>query len=243
MRIQPLLAALLLASGGPSLFAQDRLPVDWDQKVLAVVKDPERARKVSEAGRQSEVGRQQAIAAVRKAREKLGEVFLSRTSEAVDRQISLSTFRDDRRNAAFLWIDPIYGVGNLVTKKEWRAIWPEGFFAFPPPAPSAAGEIHAMLPSVVSDPARQRQAMDVTASLVKAAETNEASRMRETSRLQKLLEEGSIPRDECIGEMDKLEQAQAKTDDELIRGSIRLQKILTPDEWATMVRGLKAQAR
>jgi hypothetical protein len=244
MRTKPLLVAMLLAASGPfSLFAQDRLPADWEQKVLTVVKDPARAKKVVEAGRQSEEGRQQAIAAVRRAHEKLMEVFDVQSSQALDREISIKTFRNDRRKAAFLWIDPIYKVGPLVTKKEWKAIWPEGFFAFPQPAPPAAVRIQDALPAVVGDPARQQDAMGVAASLVKAASANDAARVKETSRLEKLLKEGAIPRDECIAAVDRLEAAQAKMDDQFIGGTSRLQKILTPDEWAALMRALKATAR
>jgi hypothetical protein len=244
MRTKPLLVAILLAVGGPSsLFAQDRLPADWDQKVLEVVKDPVRAKKVVEAGRKSEEGRQQAVAAVRRAHEKLMEVFDVQSSQAVDREISIKTFRNDRRKAAFLWIDPIYNVGPLVTKKEWRAIWPEGFFAFPQPPPSAAVRIQNALPSVVADPARQQDAMGIASALVKAASANDDARKKETSRIEKLLKEGGIPRDECISAVDKLEAAQEKMDDQFITGTTRLQKTLTPDEWATLMRALKATAR
>ena len=244
MRTKPLLVALLLAASGSfPLLAQDRLPADWDRKVQGIVQDPARAQKVVEAGRQSEEGGRQAIAAVRRAHEKLMEVFDVQTSPAADREISIKTFRNDRRKAAFLWIDPIYKVGPLVTKKEWREIWPEGFFAFPQPPAAASVRIQAALPSVVADPVRQQEAMGVAASLVKAASANDAARAKETGRLEKLLKEGGIPRDECIAAVDRLEAAQAKMDDRFIGDTTRLQKILTPDEWAALIRGVKAAAR
>ena len=243
MRIKPLLVAMLLGAGGPSLYAQDRLPTDWEKKVLTVVGDQARAKKISDAGRLCEVRGQQALAAVQTAHSKLLEVFLAPAAQASDRRISIQNFRDDRRNAAFLWIDQIYVVGELVTQKEWRAIWPDGFFAFPGPRRSVAARVQEALPSVVADPARKSRATEVAASLVKAANTIEASRKKAAGRLEKLLKEGAIKRDECIESVADLEKAQARSDEEFINDSGQLQRILTPDEWAALGRSLKATAR
>jgi hypothetical protein len=243
MRKKPVLAVLLLAASCPSsAFAQERLPADWEQKVQSVVKDPSRATKVSEAGRLVDMRRQDSIAAVKKAREKLKEVFLTQGVPEDDRRISLQAFRDDRRKAAFQTFDPILELREIVSRAEWKEIWPRGYFAFPGPAPSLAVAIQQVLPSVVADPARRQQAMEVTASLVKAAAADESARKKETSRLEALMRDAEIPRDEFIESVAHLERAQEKMDDALVVGSGRLQKLLTKEEWAALTKSLSAPA-
>jgi hypothetical protein len=243
MRTKPLLASVLLAIGGPSsAFAEERLPADWEQKVLAVVQEPARARKISDLGRLSEVRREQSLAAMKIAREKERAVFAAQASEAVDRRISIQEFRDNRRKAVFLSFDPLFEVNALVTPKEWKEIWPKGFFAFPKPVPTVAGKILETLPSLVRDPGRQKRAMEVAASLVKAADANQSSRKKETGRLEKHLADGGIKRGELIDAVNALEDAQAKTDDAFVNGSSQLQQILTPEEWAALMRSLTPTA-
>ena len=134
-------------------------------------------------------------------------------------------------------VDSLFRVKALVSKKEWKAIWPEGFFALGRQQQQIAEKVHDALPTAVADQARQKQALDVAAALVKTSKVNISVRDRARARLEKSLADYGTTRDEFIESVNDLEATQTKRDDVLIDGANQLQKILTPDEWrALMVR-------
>lgn len=236
MRMHPLLSVALLAIGGSwSALAQQGLPGDWDKKVSAAVPEPDRAAKVTEAGRRFEAKRQASYGAMKAANAELKSTFLSQGASEGDRRLSLNVFRDDRRKATISAVDALLQVRALVSKKEWKAIWPEGFFDPASPAPLLAGKVQETLPSVVSDPARLKQAQDVAASLLEAAKSDEAARKKASGKFAGLLEGFESERDEFIDLVNDLEKKQEKADDALIAGGGKLQKVLTPEEWSALV--------
>lgn len=101
MRTKPLLAVALLAVGWSSAaVSQESLPADWDQKVAIVVAEPERARKVAEAGREFDAKRRESLDTMKTALAELKSVFLGQASPVGKRQHSLNFFRDKRRKAS-----------------------------------------------------------------------------------------------------------------------------------------------
>lgn len=242
MRNESLLAALLVAAScAPAVVAQQSLPADWDKTVAAAVPDAERARKVVDAGRLFEARRQSSLEAARSADGRLKEVFLAPKSTAADRGISLAVFREARRKATIAAVDALFDVKALVSKKEWTALWPKGFFSFGAPPPVLARKVPAAIPSVVPDPVRQKLAMDAAVALSKSAETNASARDKAKARFEKSLAEYGSERDSFIEMANSLEEQQAKTDDALVEGGTRLQKILSPEEWTALVGRLKAE--
>lgn len=236
MRNQPLLAVALLAIGCPSFaVAQSRLPGDWEQKVSAAVAEPERARKVAEAGRAYDAKRQESLDVMKAAKEELKAVFLSQASSVGKRQLSLNLFRDKRRKASLAAVDALLATRYFVSGKEWNALWPKGYFDFDQPAPLLAVKVQEALPSAVADPARLKQAGDVAAKLAAAAKDDESARRKATGRLSKLFESWESQRDDFIDLVNKLEDSQLKVDDALIAASGELQKVLTPEEWNAFV--------
>lgn len=236
MRTTPALAALLLALGGASSApAQQPLPDDWKEKVQKIVQSPERAQKVLEAGRLYDARRGEAAKAVQKAQAKMREAFLTQGADAAEKRFTLQEFRDDRRKAAFSTFDPLLKVREMVSGKEWGQLWPKDYFVFPVPDHSLASRVQAALPSVVADPLRRQRATDVAARLVAAADKTESARKKQAGRLERLMRQGDIPRDEFIESMGDLENAQAKLDADFVNGAGELQKILTKEEWAALV--------
>lgn len=239
MKTMPLVAVAFLAAVFPSpAGALVPLPADWEQQVARVVPEPERAKMVQEAGRGFETRRLALQDAVKAASEEAKAVFLAQGSSVKERQLNINLYRDERRKAAMAAVDAVYEVKVLVSKKEWKALWPEGFFDTYVPAPLLAPRVLEALPSVVSDPARLRQAQAAAESLVKAAKSDEEARRKETGRFAGFLAEYSTLRDRFIELVDKLEEAQGKGDDSLIGAAGELQKVLTPEEWAALVRNL-----
>lgn len=236
MRTKPLLAVALLAIGCPSFaVAQDRLPGDWEQKVSAVVKEPERARKVADAGRQYDTTRQASLEAMKTAAADVKAAFFSQTSSVGERQLSVSLLRDDRRKAALAAVDALFRVRFLVSKKEWQQMWPAGYFAPAGLPPVVAGRLQKALPSVVTDPARLKQADGVAANLTAAAKKDESARLKANGKFWKLLENYDSRRDEFIDLVNTLEETQAKADNALVGAAGELQRILTPDEWTALM--------
>lgn len=236
MKTTRLVAGALLAAGvWSSAAAQQALP-DWEARVSAAIKEPERARKVTEAVLRYEAKRQASLEAMRAADGEMRAVFLRQSATVGDRQLSLNILRDNRRKAALSAVDALLEVRFLVEKKEWKAIWPESFFGAPGRAPLLAGAVQAALPSVIADPSRLKQAEGVATALVQAANTDEAARKKATSRFAGLLERYESQRDEFIELVNSLEETQLKVDGALVEGSGRLQGLLTPQEWDELVR-------
>lgn len=239
MRTKPLLAVALLAIGVPSIAAaQGRLPGDWDQKVAAVVKEPERARKVAEAGRQHDAKRQAYLDVMKSAEADVRAAFLSQTSSVGERQLSVSLLRDDRRKASLATVDSLLAVRPLVSKKEWAEVWPTGYFTPAGGPPVFTGRVQKALPSVVTDPARLKQAEGVMTKFVSAAKGDEAARIKASTKFWKLLENYESFRDDFIDVVNDLEERQAKSDNAIVAAAGDLQKILTPEEWTALVRTL-----
>jgi len=172
---------------------------------------------------------------VRSADAKVREIFLDPKSTSADRGISIGVFRVARRKALMASVDVLFELKALVSKKEWNAIWPKGYFDLVPPPPLLAEKVPSAIPAVVSDPARQKQATDVAAALVKAAKSNAALRDKARSRLEKNLAEYGAPRDEFIDSLNDLEERQTKAEDALVDDAGQLREILTPDEWRALV--------
>jgi hypothetical protein len=237
METKSLLAVALLAIGTPSFaVAQGGLPGDWEQKVATVVKEPERARRVTEAGRQYVEKRQASLDVMKAAQAEVKAAFRSQASSVGDRQLSLSLLRDDRRKAALAAVDSLLAVRALVSKKEWKEIWPEGFFALAGPAPFQAGQVQKALPSVMTDPVRLKQADGVAATLVASVQRDESARKKAAGGYSKLLERFESERDDFIDLVNGLEETQAKADNAIVGAAGELQRILTPDEWTSLVR-------
>lgn len=236
MRTKPLLAVALLAIGCPSFaVAQGRLPGDWEQKVSAVVTEPERARKVADAGRHFDAKRQESLDAMKAADKELKTVFVSRESSVATRQHSLNVFRDKRRKAALAAADSLLAARSLVSAREWKALWPEGYFGLAAPAPLLALEVQKVLPSVVTDPARLEQAGAAAAKLAAAAKSDEAARKRASGSLSRVFSSYESQRDDVIDLVNDLEEKQLKVDDALIGAASELQRVLTPEEWTALV--------
>ncbi len=242
MRTKPLVAVAIFAIGFPSfVVAAERLPGDWEQKVATVVKEPERARKVVEAGRRYDATRQASLDAMKAAEAEVKAAFRSQSSSVGDRQISISLLRDDRRKVAVAAVDALLAVRYLVSKKEWKELWPESFFSSVGLAPRITGRVQKALPSVITDPARLKQAEGVAAKLAAAATKDEAARKKAVGDFSKLLGNYDSRRDDFIDLANKLEETQMKSDDAIVGAAGELQKILSPEEW-TALAGLLAAA-
>jgi hypothetical protein len=237
MRTIPLLVVALLATGAPAL-GESRLPADWEQKVAAVVADAGRARQVVYRGRQFDEQFQASGAAMKRADAELKATFLSQASTVADRQLSLNVFRDDRRRAAISAADAIMKVRDLVSKKEWQGIWPEGYFTPATPGPPLSEKVQAALPSVVTDPARLKQAQDVAAALVKATRSDLSSGKKARARLEDLFENYDTFPDDFIDLVNKLNEDQERNDNAAIEAAGKLQAILTPGEWNALTKQL-----
>jgi len=168
------------------------------------------------------------------ARAELKATFLTQGSSVGDRRLSLNVFRDDRGKAAISAVDALLKVREQVSKAEWKAIWPEGYFALSDSGPLLAVKLQEAIPSVVSDPARRTKAEEIAASLAKAAKTDETARRKAAGRFSDLLAGYDTPRDGFIDLVNKLEESQVKMDEALIEGAGRLQAVLTPEEWAAL---------
>ena len=239
MRTKPLIAVALLAVGCPSFaVAQSRLPGDWEQKVSAVVKEPERARRVAEAGRQYEAKRQAYLDVMKAAEGDVKAAFFSQTSSVGERQLSVSLLRDDRRKASLSAVDALLAVRPLVSIKEWKELWPEGYFTPAAAPPVFTGRVRQALPSVVTDPARLKKADGVMATFTTAAKGEESARRKATGKFQKLLESYDSVRDDFIDIVNDLEETQMKSDNAVVGAASELQKILTPEEWTALVGSL-----
>jgi len=198
------------------------------------VKEPERARKVAEAGRKYEATWQASLDAMKKAQAEVKAAFRSQTSSVGDRQLSLSLLRDDRRKASLAAVDALLGVRYLMPKQEWKELWPQGFFTLVGPAPVLPGRIQTALPSVVSDPARLKQAEGVAATLAAAVKKNETARKKATGDFTKLLERYESRRDDFIDLVNALEESQMKSDNAVVGAAGDLQKVLSPEEWTAL---------
>ena len=239
MKTLPLLAVAFLAAGvSLPVTAQVPLPADWEQQVSRVIPEPDRAKQVVEAGRGFEARRQAWYDSMKVATAEAKAVFLAQASSVKERQLHLNLYRDDRRKAAMSAVDAVARMKSLAFKKEWKALWPEGFFSTYVPAQLLAPKVREALPSVVSDPSRLQQAQTAADALVKAATSDENARKKESGRFADLLDDYDTPRDKFIELVDKLEQAQSKADDTLIGSAGELQRILTPEEWAALTRKL-----
>lgn len=230
-----LLAAALLAAGFVPANAQTTLPADLEAKVAAVVPEPLRAQRIAEGCRRFDAKRKASFEAMRAANAEVKSVFLSQGATEGNRRLSLNVFRDDRRKAAIGLVDTLLEIRGLASKKEWKAVWPEGYFAVPLPSALLAAKVREALPQVVADPGRRKQAEDVASGLAAAAKTNEAARKKAASRLTGLFESYDSERDEFIELVNGLETSQGKADDALVDGGGKLQKLLTPGEWAALV--------
>jgi hypothetical protein len=237
MKVFPLLAVAFLATGvSSSVVAQVPLPADWEQQVSRVIPEPDRAKQVAEAGRGFEASRQAWLDAMKVADAEAKAVFLSQASSVKERQLQLNLYRDDRRKAAMAAVDAVAKLKSFAWKKEWKELWPKGFFSTYVPSPRLAPKVRGELASVVTDPARLQQAQAAADKLVKSAAADENARKKESGRFADLLEDYATPRDKFIELVDKLEQTQGKADDTLIGAAGELQRILTADEWAALVR-------
>lgn len=237
MKKSLLLAVALLAGGAPAL-AESRLPADWEQKVAAAVPDAGRARQVVSLGRAFDAKREVSIETTRQAEARRRATFLDRSASPGDRQLSLNLFRDRRRKAANEAIEAFLAVRNLVSKKEWEAMWPSGYFAPAPEAPRLADELEKGLPGVVSDPARLRKAQDAAAALKKAVRTDAALGQKAKARLEDFFEDWDVPGDDFVELVNRLDEQQERNDRAVLEASARLQQVLTPEEWDALSRSL-----
>ncbi len=236
MRTHALLAVSLVVAGGSAVApAQQGLPSDWDKKVSAVVAEPMRAERVTEGGRRFDARRLASLEAMKAANAEMRSVFLNQAATEGNRRLSLNVLRDDRRKATLAAVDTLLEMRGLVSQKEWKAIWPEGYFAMPIPGQLLALKVQEALPAVVPDPARLKQAQDVAAGLVAAAKSDEAARRKSSGKFTSLLERYESERDEFIDLVNDLEKTQAKADAALIDGGGKLQKVLSPEEWSALV--------
>ena len=235
MKTNAFLAAALLAAGASTALAAPQLPADWDKTVSAVVTEPLRAERVVEGGRRFDAKRQASLDAMKAANVEMKSAFVDRASTEGNRRLSLNVFRDDRRKATLAAVDTLLEMRGLVSAREWKEIWPKGYFEMPIPGQLLAEKVQAALPGVVADPGRLKQAQDVAAGLLKAAKSDEAARKKSGGRLTGLLESYGSTRDEFIDLVNDLEKTQAKMDEALIGGSLKLQQVLTADEWAALV--------
>ncbi len=239
MRTKSLLAVALLAIGCPSLaVAQARLPGDWEQKVATVVKEPERARRVVEAGRLHDSRRQAYLDVMKSAEADVKAAFLNQGSSVGERQLSVSLLRDERRKASLATVDALLAVRPLVSMKEWKAIWPEGYFTPAGVPPVFTGRVQKALPSVVTDPARLKQADGVLTKFTSAAKGDESARIKATGKFWKLLENYDSVRDDFIDLVNDLEERQMKSDNAIVGAAGELQRILTPEEWTALIGSL-----
>lgn len=243
MRTKLLAAVAVFAIAVPSFaVAQERLSGDWEKRVSSVVREPERAAKVVEAGRRYDATQKASLEAMKAAEAGAKAAFRSQDSSAGDRQISLSLLRDDRRKAALAAVDALLGVRYLVSKAEWKELWPEGFFASAGLAPRLTGRVRKELPSIVEDPARLKQAEAVAARLAAAAAKDESARTKAVETFSKLLQRYDSRRDDFIDLVNGLEETQMKSDDAIVGAAGELQKILSPEEWNALARLLATES-
>ncbi len=231
------LAAALLAAGVPAL-AESRLPADWDQKVAAHLGDAARAKQVVAATRAFESQWMASRETMKKADAELKAAFASPTSSVGDRQLALNLFRDDRRKAAISAVDAMLKVRDLVSKKEWKGLWPEGYFVTEKPAPRLAERLPEALPSVVTDPARLKQAQAVAADLAKATKADVSAGKKARGRLEDLFADYDTLQDDFIELVNRLNDEQEKHDKAAIDASGKLQQLLTPEEWGALTKQL-----
>lgn len=231
------LAAALLAAGVPAL-AESRLPADWDQKVAAHLGDAARAKQVVAATRAFESQWMASRETMKKADAELKAAFASATSSVGDRQLALNLFRDDRRKAAISAVDAMLKVRDLVSKKEWKGLWPEGYFVTEKPAPRLAERLPEALPSVVTDPARLKQAQAVAADLAKATKADVSAGKKARGRLEDLFADYDTLQDDFIELVNRLNDEQEKHDKAAIDASGKLQQLLTPEEWGALTKQL-----
>jgi hypothetical protein len=239
MKTSPLLAVVLLAAATPAS-AASRLPADWDRTVSAVVPEADRARQVAALGRRFDDQWQASGEAVRKAEAERRAVFSNQASSTGERRLALNVFRDDRRKAAVGAVDAMLKVKVLVTKKEWKGLWPEGYFAPAAPPPPLAERLRSALPTVVSDPARLGQAQEVAAKLEKAVRADVSAGRKARGRLEDLFAEWETRRDAFIELVNDLNADQEKHDEAAIEAAGQLQKILTAEEWGALAARIAA---
>jgi len=168
----------------------------------------------------------------------LKAAFSSPTSSAGDRQLALNLFRDDRRKAAISAVDAMLKVRDLVSKKEWKGLWPEGYFVTEKPAPRLAERLPEALPSVVTDPARLKQAQAVAADLAKATKADVSAGKKARGRLEDLFADYDTLQDDFIELVNRLNDEQEKHDKAAIDASGKLQQLLTPEEWGALTKQL-----
>jgi hypothetical protein len=231
------LAAALLAAGVPAL-AESRLPADWDQKVAAHLGDAARAKQVVAAARAFDAQWQASGETMRRADAELKAAFAARSSSVGDRQLALSLFRDDRRKAAISAVDAMLKVRDLVSKKEWKGLWPEGYFVTAKPEPRLAERLPQELPSVVTDPARLKQAQAVASELAKATKSDVSAGKKARGRLEDLFADYDTLQDDFIELVNKLNVEQEKQDRAVVDAAGKLQQILTPEEWGSLTKQL-----
>ena len=155
-----------------------------------------------------------------------------------DRQLALNLFRDKRRKAALSAVDAMMKVRDLVTKKEWTGLWPEGYFIVVKPEPRLAERLPQVLPSVVTDPARLKQAQAVAADLAKATKADASAGKKARGRLEDLLEDYETRHDDFIELVNRLNDEQEKHDGAVIEASGKLQQLLAAEEWSALVKQL-----
>ena len=204
------------------------------------MKEPERARKVVEAGRQHDAKRQAYLDVMKSAEADVRAAFLSQTSSVGERQLSVSLLRDDRRKASLAVVDSLLAVRPLVSKKEWNEVWPEGYFTSAGRPPVFTGRVQKALPSVVTDPARLKQADAVLTKFTSAAKGDEAARTKSAAKFWKLFERFESVRDDFIDVVNDLEERQMKSDNAIVGAAGELQRILTAEEWTALTRLLTA---
>lgn len=238
MRTKPLLGAVLFAAGASTVLAQPTLPPDWDQKVASVIADAGRARQVVYLGRKFDEKKRETAETMKAADERMKATFLRHGTSVGDRQLSLNVFRDKRRKAANAAIDSLLEVRALVTRKEWKEVWPEGYLAAGPPPARLVEKVQEALPAVVTDPARLKQAQDVAAALVKATRSDVSAGKKARGRLEDYFANYETPQDDFVELVNQLDEDQEKHDDAVIEASGRLQAVLTPEEWGALAQKL-----
>lgn len=237
MKTSLALAAAVLAAAAPVL-AESRPPVDWDQRASGSVGDAARASRVAAAARLFDEQLLASRAAMKRAELELRETFTSPASSAADRRLALNLFRDDRRKAAVSAVDAMLKVRALVSEKEWKALWPDGYFVAEKPAPRLAERLPEALAAVVTDPARLGQAQAVAADLVKATKADVSAGKKARGRLEGLFSDYDTYRDNFIDLVNRLNDEQEKHDEAAIEASGKLRQVLTPEEWDALTRWL-----
>ena len=176
--------------------------------------------------------------AIRKADAARRSVLLARGTDQGERNRALNEFRDQRRKAVVDAVEALLAVRESVPKDEWKAIVAQ--VGAGGSMPFVAEQARKELSSVVADPARRAAADKTLADLAAALKGKGADPESAGKKFLSLLEKKGSTRDDFITAMEKLTAAQENLDQKVTDAIGALQRNLTPEEWAELVRRLAA---